>query len=212
MVPVATQAPQASSSSNPPARRLASPPGEPNRVPSTKWERRRGLVLRAQPKGIADSDGEDWGAWTPDAKHIIPQSPMPVAAAHAKGGKDKGKSPPGKGQGKGKGKVHLKKDKKARKSQDYQDSRALATVLRHGSGKQGAAVLAQMGSQGEVSISVLSEALKLPEARLRYIVDTSVHPSGDHRYERLSWDGCDFIRATGKHSLEIAGADHQSAV
>ena len=203
----ATQAPLASSSSsNLPARRLGSPPGEPDWVPSTKWERRRGLVARAQPKGIGDSDEEGWGAWTPDAK----QSPLPDAAAKSKG-KSRGKSPTGKGQGKGKGKANGK-DKKARKNQDYQDSRALATVLRHGGGRKGAAVLAQMGSQGEVSISVLAEALNMPEARLRHIVDTSVHPSGDHRYECLSWAGCDFIRATGKHSLEIAGSDHQAAV
>ena len=190
----ATQAPLASSSSsNLPARRLGSPPGEPDWVPSTKWERRRGLVARAQPKGIGDSDEEGWGAWTPDAK----QSPLPDAAAKSKG----------KSRGKANG-----KDKKARKNQDYQDSRALATVLRHGGGRKGAALLAQMGSQGEVSISVLAEALNMPEARPRHIVDTSVHPNGDHRYECLSWAGCDFIRATGKHSLEIAGSDHQAAV
>ena len=170
-------------------------------VPSCKWERLKGqLGPRAAPKGVTDSDDDGWGNWTPDAK-------LPLEAEGTKSGKGKGKGKSSKGTclDKGKGKGGKGNDKKARKHQDFIDSKALVSILRHCQGRRGEKVVASMGSQGEVEIAVLSSALHLPESRLRALAQTSTHPSGDPRYELIVWMGVSYIRATGKHSLEIAG-------
>jgi RNA:NAD 2'-phosphotransferase (TPT1/KptA family) len=122
-------------------------------------------------------------------------------------GKGDGKTRKGKGPDKGKGKGSKGLSKKAEKNLDYRDSRALAAVLRHGRGKKGCAVVASMGSQGEVELELLAKTMGLASSRLRYLAQTSVHPSGDRRYELLEWAGSEYLRATNEHSLAVAGGD-----
>ena len=184
----------------PKARRLASPQGDFHKAPSTHWERRK--FQPAQPKGIGDSDAEDCGAWISDNQ--LPKSPG--GPSLGQGGASSGTSPPERGGGKGKWKGgRSKKDKWARRDKDYADSRAMAGILRHGCGRRGAAALATMGAHGEVAIAVLAGLLHLQEDRIREVVASSIHPSGYHRYELVSFSGQEFVRATGKHSLEMVG-------
>ena len=180
--------------------RLASPQGDFHKARSTHWERRK--FQPAQPKGIGDSDAEDCGAWISDNQ--LPKSPG--GPSLGQGGASSGTSPPERGGGKGKWKGgRSKKDKWARRDKDYADSRAMAGILRHGCGRRGAAALATMGAHGEVAIAVLAGLLHLQEDRIREVVASSIHPSGYHRYELVSFSGQEFVRATGKHSLEMVG-------
>ena len=178
-----------------PTKRFHSPDADSGRVPSTHWERRR---LRADAQNGLESDQEEWGPW--NASHLLPGAQPPVSLHEAAASVGQLL----KGGGKGKWKKKDRRDRSRRdRDPDYTDSRAMAGILRHGAGRKGALALPAMGSHGEILLETLAGLLRLDASRVRHLVGSSIHPSGDHRYELVSFAGQDFVRATSKHSLEL---------
>jgi hypothetical protein len=118
-------------------------------------------------------------------------------------------------QGKGKGKKGQKgkKGKGGGKHPDIKDSMRLSGLLRHGNvqgWKNAPHAMQELGGYGEIRISTAARLLGMYEDTIERIALTSIHPSGDYRYELMEWDGEIFVRAVRGHSLVIHNADDMS--
>ncbi len=86
----------------------------------------------------------------------------------------------------------------------------MSGLLRHGNipgWTRAPHAIQELGDYGEIRITTAALLLGLDTETVERIAQTSIHPSGDYRYELMEWDGEVFVRAVRGHSHGVLSAD-----